>query len=493
MTDAIDSVLDMTDVVPDASNVIPDDKVVKTHTVSTLREESLSMMMMQLVCSSVIGVAPPDTSALPKKRCAGGTSQWRSVFNAWLDTLEETTIDVLQDRPVARLRTPDQVVLDPFTLTSGIDFGTKPHIAFYYDTETTGFGLYAANILEFGFVAVLHWFGDSQQSWMHKKLGDFHSYVRNHQYFPESAFAVHGIPCFELDNRLRDADPLDTVNMRIRDWLQQMRSDGLELSKVDQLYSQLVSWNGANYDLPLWVYCTDEDKGVAGHWQDFFMTQRTGLIAHSDYYQVVRSLRLTPTGAHGKSHYRKQISTWMTACKGKHKTGTTRLDVVVGKQKTVNVARMSLSIPQMKTVLTTTDQSVFPSQLHLDQLPKPKRAGGKQYPAGATKTWRNLFNKWLLAAPDIDIVVPDKNGKKKSAPVTGATVLSKVRPELKCLILWFALGLGTGEQRPLNQLHDETAKRTQAAQIIRRFMCRCRMMRLSTIPAWKCPTKLGGM
>ena len=122
-----------------------------------------------------------------------------------------------------------------------------------------------------------------------------------------------------------------------------------------------------------------------------------------------------------------------------------RLSVTHGKQKAANVARMALSIPQMKQIIEDTNSSGmctcmyvyvlcmnhyiifilcmnhtidlgFPEKLNIDSLPKPKKIGGRQYPAGSTKTWREHFNKWLLSCPEGEIVVPSSrlSGNKTS-------------------------------------------------------------------------------
>ena len=57
----------------------------------------------------------------------------------------------------------------------------------------------------------------------------------------------------------------------------------------------MVTWNGNNYDIPLWILHTDEHANEAGTWSKLFLAEETGLLCTTDYMRVTQCMQLQPT------------------------------------------------------------------------------------------------------------------------------------------------------------------------------------------------------
>ena len=143
-------------------------------------------------------------------------------------------------------------------------------------------------MLQFGMVGALSRPGHPPQL-----LGSFDTYIECKMRFPEDVTALTGIKNWhQPDSQLTGAPTLPTVNASVLVKIIEWKRAAEEIAGK-KVYSQLVSWNGDSYDVPLWMLQTDEMQGK-GAWGKMFFGTQTDLVGHTDLYRLTPYAGLCP-------------------------------------------------------------------------------------------------------------------------------------------------------------------------------------------------------
>ena len=183
---------------------------------------------------------------------------------------------------------PDIVNLHPRVCNVRVTFEGGCSLLIFFDLETTGFGIYQVQIIQFGCVAALSIPGQPLQP-----LGTYMSYVMCKMRFPEDVTALTGIKnWYHPESQLKGAPTLPEVNCTVQKKIIEWKKKADTIMKR-KIYSQLVTWNGDSYDVPLWVLQTEEMQGK-GAWAKMFLTPDTGIVAHTDLYRITPHIGFGP-------------------------------------------------------------------------------------------------------------------------------------------------------------------------------------------------------
>ena len=153
------------------------------------------------------------------------------------------------------LNDPDIANLHPQICKVRVKYEEGCALLLFFDLETTGFGIYQVQILQIGMVAALSRPGHSPQL-----LGTFDSYVDCKMRFPEDVTALTGIKNWHHpESQLKDQPTLPNVNASVLSKIIEWKKTAEEITGT-KIYSQLVSWNGDSYDVPLWMLQTGKGQ-----------------------------------------------------------------------------------------------------------------------------------------------------------------------------------------------------------------------------------------
>ena len=287
---------DVVDLLNDNEDVVDDEGAVADG--STLQipatDEALSQLTpkgLQTVTANLItasgGVVEERTSHIPRQG-KGQKAAWMQLCREIVVQQKLTTINVPVEacrtihRLVPAIQAADKDILDlhPKVCEVRIKLQDGWGLLLFFDLETTGLGLYQIQMLEFACVACLSRPGQPLQC-----LGHYKTYVDCKMRFPEDITALTGIKVWHReDSVLRGAPTLREVNDEVRAKIIEWKRL-VEKEHDRRVYTQLVSWNGDGYDVPLWMLQTDEMMGE-GAWSTLFLNKDTDLVAHTDLYRV---------------------------------------------------------------------------------------------------------------------------------------------------------------------------------------------------------------
>ena len=210
------------------------------------------------------------------------------------------------------------LVLHPTVWNIRITFEDKVCLLICFDLETTGLGIYQVQITQFGAVCALSRPGEQLEL-----VGTYSSYVECKMRFPHDVTVLTGIKhWFHEDSPLRGAPTLAEVNAQVQSKMVEWRKT-VQTKYGKTIYSQLVGWNSDSYDIPLWALQTDEHEGE-GAWSKRFLSEDTGLVAHTDLYRLTPYAGFVPKTV-------KDIQVYMTKerDRSKKKKKTDQEDVVL--------------------------------------------------------------------------------------------------------------------------------------------------------------------
>ena len=172
---------------------------------------------LRVISTSLVGDDAELTKHIPTKG-KGQKEAWITFLLLIIQERQLTTLPVPVDVcptthhliSVAELQNPDVRNLHPQICKVRVNMG-GPSLLLFFDLETTGFGIYQVQILQFGMVAALTRTGHKIQ-----KLGSFNSYIECKMWFPDDVTQLTGIKnWFHPDSQLKGAPTLPTVNKTI--------------------------------------------------------------------------------------------------------------------------------------------------------------------------------------------------------------------------------------------------------------------------------------
>lgn len=263
------------------------------HSISSDRTtlNQFSISGLKRIATDLIQKVGGDVSARTQDIPTTGRGQKKAWLDMCMDLIGEQQLMKLQV-PVSVCRVQHRIVKDvdahgpavlalhPVVWDVRITFEDKWSMIVFFDLETTGLGVYQAQIIQFGAVCALSKPGEPLQL-----LGTYNDYVLCKMRFPRDVTTLTGIKhWYHEDSQLRGAPTLrevnDNIKKKIVEWRQSIQS-----THKRKIYVQLVGWNSDNYDIPLWQLQTDEHEGE-GAWQNRFLGEDTGLVSHTDLYRV---------------------------------------------------------------------------------------------------------------------------------------------------------------------------------------------------------------
>ena len=193
--------------------------------------------------------------------------------------------------PASAVLSPEIANLHPQVCNVRVIHDNAQSLLLFFDMETTGFGIYQVQILEFGMVAALATPGKPLL-----QLGNYSSKVLCKMRFPEDITVLTKIKnWYHPDSELKGAPALPEVNMQVLKKIIAWRKVGCyyrmcvfvppqptthtntqqaEAIVKTKIFTQFVTWNGDSYDMPLWMLQTGERNNRAAH------THNTNTCAH---------------------------------------------------------------------------------------------------------------------------------------------------------------------------------------------------------------------
>ena len=221
-----------------------------------------------------------------------GRGQKKAWLDMCMDLISEQELTKVQV-PVSLCRVQNRIVkevdahgaavlsLHPAVAGIRINFQDKWCMLVFLDVKTTGLGVYQSQIIHFGAVCAISKPGEPLQL-----LGAYSDYVLCKMRFPKDVTTLTGIKHWHHeDSQLRGAPTLREVNHKMHKKIIEWRQIICAQFKR-KIYAQLVGWNSDNHDIPIWQLQTDEHEGE-GAWQNRFLTEDTGLVAHTDLHKIV--------------------------------------------------------------------------------------------------------------------------------------------------------------------------------------------------------------
>ena len=270
--------------------------------------KKFSTKALKVICQQLIEQVGGDVAQRTQDIPTEGNGQKK----AWLDLCTALIAEqklIKLHVPVSVCPTQNQLVdavdahgvsvlsLHPTVHKVRVKFKNKCSLIIFFDLESTGLGIYQAQIIQFGAIGALARPGKP----LHL-LGSYSSFVIAKMRFPEDVTRLTGIRHWHHeDSQLRGAPTLSEVNDQVQAKISEWRKTANTLCD-ETVYGHLIGWNSDSFDIPLWSLQTDEVEGE-GAWSRRFLGEDTGLVACTDLYRLTRRAGLVPKSVLDISEY----------------------------------------------------------------------------------------------------------------------------------------------------------------------------------------------
>ena len=270
--------------------------------------KKFSTKTLKVICQQLIGQVGGDVALRTKDIPTQGNGQKKAWFDLCMTLIAEQGLMKLhvpvsvcpqQNRLVDAVgaRGVSVLCLHPTVHKVRVKFKDKCSLIIFFDLESTGLGIYQAQIIQFGAVAALARTGKP----LHL-LGTYCSFVTAKMRFPADVTRLTGIRhWYHKDSQLKGAPTLSEVNNEVQSKICEWRQTANTLCG-ETVYGQLIGWNSDSFDIPLWSLQTDEVDGE-GSWSRRFLGEHTGLVACTDLYRLTRHAGFVPKSVQDISEY----------------------------------------------------------------------------------------------------------------------------------------------------------------------------------------------